>query len=100
MVIILKTPQEVLRDIAQKAREKRLTLNLSQEGLCLRSGVSLGSLKRFEATGQISLESLLKVGHALNCLSDFEALFRIQPNRNSLFVSEKPVKKRFRGKLK
>ncbi|MCF6332796.1 MAG: hypothetical protein L3J11_05880 [Draconibacterium sp.] len=45
-----------------------------------RSGVSLGSLKRFENTEKISLESLLKLAHLLGRLKDFKNVF--QPNKN------------------
>ena len=37
-----------------------------------RSGVSLGSLKRFENTGKISLDSLLKLMHLLGRLNEFD----------------------------
>ena len=60
MSIMLKTPSEVMQDLALKVKQKRLSQNLSQIGVADRAGVSLGSLKRFEQTGQISLESLLK----------------------------------------
>lgn len=99
MIVILKTPVEVMQDLSKKAKERRLSLNLSQEGVCLRSGVSLGSLKRFETSGQISLESLLKLAHALNCLSDFEQVFRMMPDRGSLFGKSKEAPKRRRGRL-
>ena len=56
-------------------REQRLHLNWSQESLAQRSGVSYGTLKKFEQTGQISLASLLKLAAALNALEDFAALF-------------------------
>ena len=39
------------------------------------AGVSLGSLKRFEQTGNISLDSLIKIAFVLNCQEDFESLF-------------------------
>lgn len=39
------------------------------------SGVSLGSLKRFENTGEISLVSLLKLAIVLDCAEEFEQLF-------------------------
>jgi len=48
--------------------------------LAKRSGVSLGSIKRFELTGQISLESLLKLAHVLNRLNDFELIFKSLDN--------------------
>jgi len=55
------TPSEMQKVIASRARDLRLELNLSQQTLSEKSGVSYGSLKKFEQTGQISLESLLKL---------------------------------------
>lgn len=49
-------------------------MNLSQEGLAKRSGVSLGSLKRFERTGLIAFDSLLKLAMVLDCLGDFDKI--------------------------
>ncbi|HFU74811.1 MAG TPA: XRE family transcriptional regulator, partial [Arcobacter sp.] len=46
-----------------------------------RSGVSLGSLKRFERTGQISLESLLKLAFVLECLGDFSSVCEVEEER-------------------
>ena len=100
MAIILKTPVEIMEDLASKIKNKRLELNLTQEGICSRSGVSLGSLKRFESTGQISLESLLKLAHAMGELSEFDTLLQPKKNRSSLFGETRPVKNRQRGKLK
>ena len=60
MLSIEKTPQDVLMLLAARFRARRLAINLTQEGLSSRSGVSWGSLKRFERTGAIALKSLLK----------------------------------------
>jgi len=73
--IDMATSQEVQKKIAQKARAKRLTLDLSQRTLSEKSGVSYGVLKKFERTGQISLESLLKLAMALGAMDDFNVLF-------------------------
>lgn len=73
------TPIEYLAQIAQNAKAKRLSLNLSQQNLALRSGVSLGSIKRFERTGKISLESLLKLALVLKSLESFNSLFAQDP---------------------
>lgn len=48
---------------------------MSQAALSSRSDVSLGSLKRFEQTGEISLSSLIKIAFALGCEDDFDCLF-------------------------
>lgn len=72
---ILKTPKEVSEDIAGKLRARRRKMKITQTELAARSGVSLGSLKRFEQTGEISFVSLLKLAWVLDCLMDFEGLF-------------------------
>ncbi|MDD2325335.1 MAG: helix-turn-helix transcriptional regulator [Alphaproteobacteria bacterium] len=74
MSIDLKTPQDVLLEIAERFRARRLGMNLSQEGLAARSGVSWSSLKRFERTGLIALDSLLRLALVLDCLGDFDKL--------------------------
>lgn len=42
-------------------RERRLAMELTQEGLAERSGVPLATLRKFEQKGSISLESFLKL---------------------------------------
>lgn len=96
---MLKSPQEVMQEIAIRAKDKRLEQNLTQEGLALRSGVSLGSIKRFERTGEISLKSLIDIALTLGCLEDFDALFADNTLRGSLFEN-KDEKKRKRGSVK
>ena len=73
--ISMKSPFEMAREIAKKAKDKRLKLNLSQQSLSEKSGVSYGTLKKFEQKGQISLESLLKIALALGEMDKFEHLF-------------------------
>jgi transcriptional regulator with XRE-family HTH domain len=60
--------------LAGRFKAHRLALNLTQEGLAARSGVSWSSLKRFEHTGLIALDSLLKLALVLGCLGDFDGL--------------------------
>ena len=79
MSVILKSPREMMTDIARRARAKRLGLNWSQATLSQNSGVSLGTLKKFERFGQISLESLLKVALALDAFDKFDGLFITGP---------------------
>ena len=70
-----KTPYEISMEIAGKAKAKRKYMKLTQQQLADKSGVSLGSLKRFERTGEISLSSSLKLALVLDSLKDFEGLF-------------------------
>lgn len=74
LAIPIDTPRSMMQKIATRFRDRRLFLGLSQQGLSERSGVSLGTLKRFEHSGQIALESLLKLSVILECLEDFHAI--------------------------
>ena len=70
------TPLEVMEHLKTNFRQQRKALGYTQEELATHSGVSLGTLKRFERTGQISLESLLKLALVLECLEGFGLLCR------------------------
>lgn len=70
-----KSPSDVNKDIARRVQERRKEKKITQVQLSERSDVSLGSLKRFERTGEISLSSLVKIAFALGYENDFDELF-------------------------
>ena len=69
------TKEKALCNLVNRFVEIRKKSKISQRELSTRSGVSYGSIRRFESTGDISLNSLLNLAVALNCLEDFEKLF-------------------------
>lgn len=69
--INISTPSSVMNALKIKYKDLRLSLNYTQAYLAKKSGVSLGSIKRFESSGKISLESLLNLSFTLECLDDF-----------------------------
>lgn len=69
------TEQSVLSGIVERVKERRKELKLTQHGLAQRSGVSYASIRRFESSGEISFNSLLKIASVLNALADFNMLF-------------------------
>ena len=73
---INKTPLQTQLELSGRFKEVRKNKKLSQSELADKSGVSLGSIKRFERTGQISLESLLKLAHLFDRLTDFDEVFK------------------------
>ncbi len=73
---VTKLPSDILKEISENHKKLRKSLKISQAELAARSGVSLGTIKRFESTGQIALESLLKLAYLLNALQDFEGVFK------------------------
>ena len=74
-----KTWTEINNDIAQKIVRLRKRKKITQKLLAARSGVSLGSLKRFEQSGEISLQSLTKIAIALDVENELEDLFNNVP---------------------
>lgn len=78
----LYTPVTLAKELGQRTARLRLQQNWKRATLAERSGVSTASLKRFETTGQISLENLLKVALALGRLDQFETLFEPLPARS------------------
>lgn len=78
-----KTPNDIAKEFVEKIKQQRKMLKISQVKLAAKSGVSLGSIKRFEAKYEISLSSLIKILIALNLEKDFENLFT-QKNYNSI----------------
>ncbi|MBQ9699594.1 MAG: helix-turn-helix transcriptional regulator [Lachnospiraceae bacterium] len=70
-----KTPKEMSSAIAERVRKIRKRKKISQAELSRRSGVSFGSVKRFEQSGEISLASLIKIAIALDISNELEQLF-------------------------
>ena len=66
-----------------KIKQHRKKLKISQAQLAVKSGVSLGSIKRFESRYEISLNSFIKILIALNLEQDLENLFT-QKDYNSI----------------
>ena len=98
MAISIKTPQEVQQELVTRFKARRLALNLTQKGLAERSGLSLGSLKRFERTGLIALDSLLRLALVLDCLEDFDQICIGTPGVEARSLDELLIKSRIRRK--
>lgn len=73
------TPGEINRKIAERIRSVRRRRKISQKKLSEKSGVSLGSVKRFEQSGEISLLSLTKIAIALQIEGELKTLFSDVP---------------------
>ena len=80
--LIWETAEELDRKLAKRIRNIRKRRSISQEKLSSMSGVSYGSVKRFEATGQISLISLTKIAMALDIADELRSIFTQVPYKN------------------
>ena len=79
---IWETAEELDQKLAQRVRNIRKRRSISQEKLASMSGVSYGSIKRFETSGQISLISLTKIAMAMDIADDIRNLFTTVPYRD------------------
>jgi len=66
---------DIQQRLSQRVRARRREGKISQSEMAARSGVSLGSIKRFESSGEISLTSLLRIAVVLGYETDFDRLF-------------------------
>jgi transcriptional regulator with XRE-family HTH domain len=63
-------------EMAKRHKMLRKQAGFTQSELARRSGVSLGSLKRFETSGQISIQSLFLLIDVLGRLDDFDKILK------------------------
>lgn len=80
--LVWKTAEELDQKLAQRVRNIRKRRSISQEKLASMSGVSYGSIKRFEMTGKISLLSLTKIAMALDIADELRDIFTNVPYKD------------------
>ncbi len=71
----LYTPAEIRRQVAVRARELRLTRSMRQTDLARAAGVTQATISRFESTGLIGFDALVKIAIALGAASGLAHLF-------------------------
>lgn len=76
---VWETPEEINKELADRVKKIRKRRKISQEELSGKCGVSYGSIKRFETTGQISLLALTRIAVALGCVNEIKNLFTEVP---------------------
>lgn len=98
----LITVSKAQKQLVDRVRMRRLTLNLTQEGLAKRAGIPLPTYRAFEQKGILSLESFLKVLSGLGSLEDIKFVLLQQTHFTSIDdVLETPkVPQRKRGRHK
>ena len=79
---IWETPEEINLKIVDRLKNIRKRRRISQKKLSEISGVSYGSIKRFETTGQISLLSLTRIATALDVVNELREIFSQVPYKN------------------
>lgn len=71
------TPKEAMILLSKRIVALRKQLKMTQKEVSERSGVAYASVRKFETTGIISLESLLKICDILGRLKEFESILLV-----------------------
>ncbi len=100
MNLTLMTDKEILKLIATRAKEVRISHDLRQSDLSEKSAVPLSSLRVFERSGKISLVYLVKLLRALSLVEELDKLFqRSEIEDLKSVLNEQPnIKQRVRKK--
>jgi transcriptional regulator with XRE-family HTH domain len=76
---VLKTPFEILLELAGRLRARRIALGWTQTDAASRAGVAHRTWRRLESEGRASLEDMVRAAVALRCEQDLETLFPLPP---------------------
>ncbi len=77
--VLRASPEAIAIGVAARMKARRLGLGWSRNTLAARAGASPWTLKHFELTGQIALETLVKVAVVLDDVQALEGLFAARP---------------------
>ncbi|MBC5800078.1 MAG: helix-turn-helix transcriptional regulator [Candidatus Eremiobacteraeota bacterium] len=92
-----QSSRKIRRRIAHRARQLRLELNGSQASVAASAGISVATLKRFEAGENVSIEALIRTALALDATGPLVSLFPPLERRSIRdFVDDRPP--RLRGR--
>ena len=83
--IELITPIDVMQKTAQRAKALRLAQNITQQELADKVGIAIGTVKRFEKSGEIQFNHLLRIALVLGRLEDFSSIFAVDDVPASLY---------------
>ncbi|MBI3534243.1 MAG: helix-turn-helix transcriptional regulator [Deltaproteobacteria bacterium] len=93
----MASQEEIAKALAQRLRAHRLTKNLKQGDLAARAGISVGTVKNLESSGQASIETLIRIVIALDLTQDLNTLFETKARSIAQMEQmEFPVRQRAR----
>lgn len=79
---VLRTPSEILQELAGRIKARRVALGWPQLEAAQRAGVAYRTWRRLETEGQASLEDMVKAAVALRCEDSLQALFPLPAASN------------------
>ena len=75
MEYVWDTPSDVSKRLSERLKNIRKRKKITQKQLAARSNVSYATLRKFEDTGKISLESFVKLAMELGVINEINELF-------------------------
>lgn len=72
-------PDEICAALGQRARQRRIELNISLSDLAARIGVTEKTVGNFERTGRCTLETFVRILEALNATGDLQDVLFSEP---------------------
>ena len=95
----IQSQREIARALARRVKVLRLERGWTQQETAERAGLALATYRRFERSGRISLDRLLKLAVILNARGDFERLFVAAPAKSLAELEQRSLQpSRKRGK--
>ncbi len=91
MLSKLLTLDEIAQRLAARARGLRLACNIPQKEFAPSAGVSLATLRRFEAGRDVSLRTFLQIMEALGRVDEIEELCG-KPDSPALTIAERELR--------
>jgi len=93
---LLKTPKEVIKDLATRIEEERKFQKLSQQMLSTKADIPLPTYKAFLYHQKLSVESLIKLLFALRMHDNIEGLLKQRTHQTLADLKEDTLPKRVR----
>ena len=94
--LVDQSPQGLQRQVAARFKQLRLSKNVTRAVLSNQSGVPEPTIKRFEASGEISIKSLARLAFFLDAAAGFTQLFQLPEIRSLDELSRAPKRQRAR----
>ena len=101
LLFTLASSEEICKALAVRLKTHRLAQLLSQQELAASAGISTGTVRTLEQTGQTTLESFVRVVGALGLTNELEALFELRTTSIAeMERAQKPQRRRAPRKVR
>ena len=95
-----ESEEKILKELGQRIKQYRISMNIKQEELAARCGISASTATRIENGNDVKMSNYIKILSALNLADNIDMLIpEPQLDFKSLF-EEKPTKQRVKSSAK